>query len=173
MVLLIDVSGSMNPYADALLRFAHVVSHRGRTDTEVFSVGTRMTRLTRAMRSRDPEAALAAVGRTVPDWAGGTRLGETLRVFLDRHGRRGMARGATVVVFSDGWERGGTAMLAEQMAHLRRLAHAVIWVNPHAGGEGYQPVQSGIVAALPHVDVLLAGHSVATLQKLLTEVRDA
>ncbi|WP_200171237.1 vWA domain-containing protein [Tomitella cavernea] len=177
VVLLIDVSGSMRPYADALLRFAHAVSHGAaggaRTDVEVFSLGTRLTRLTRAMGSRDPETALAAAGRAVPDWAGGTRLGETLGVFLGRHGRRGMARGATVVVFSDGWERGDASLLGEQVALLRRLAHAVIWVNPHAGAAGFQPVQSGMAAALPHVDRLLAGHTLATLQRLLMEVRDA
>ena len=171
MVLLLDVSGSMSPYADALLRFAHVVARSNPAGTEVFSLGTRMTRLSRALRVRDPELALAAAGRAVPDWAGGTRLGETLRAFLDRWGRRGLARGAVVVIFSDGWERGDPTLLAEQMAQLRRLAHAVLWVNPHAGADGYQPVQSGIAAALPFIDRLLAGHSLATLQELLEEIR--
>jgi uncharacterized protein with von Willebrand factor type A (vWA) domain len=173
MVLLIDVSGSMSPYSDSLLRFAHVVVRRCPTATEVFTLGTRMTRVSRALRMRDPDDALAAAGRAVPDWAGGTRLGETLRAFLDRWGQRGVARRAVVVVFSDGWERGETALLKEQMARLRRLAHAVLWVNPHAGRDGYSPVQSGIAAALPHVDQLLAGHSLATLERLLCEVRDA
>jgi uncharacterized protein with von Willebrand factor type A (vWA) domain len=173
MVLLLDVSGSMSPYADALLRFAHVVARSNPAGTEVFSLGTRMTRLSRALRVRDPELALAAAGRAVPDWAGGTRLGETLRAFLDRWGRRGLARGAVVVIFSDGWERGDPILLAEQMAQLRRLAHAVLWVNPHAGADGYQPVQSGIAAALPFTDRLLAGHSLATLQELLEAVHRA
>ena len=173
VVLLLDVSGSMSPYADAHLRFAHVVTRSNPAGTEVFSLGTRMTRLSRALRVRDAELALAAAGRAVPDWAGGTRLGETLRVFLDRWGRRGLARGAVVVIFSDGWERGEPALLAEQMAQLKRLAHAVFWVNPHAGVEGYLPVQSGIAAALPFVDRLLAGHSLATLQDLLDEIRRA
>jgi uncharacterized protein len=173
VVLLLDVSGSMSPYADALLRFAHVVARANPAGTEVFSLGTRMTRLSRAIRARDPELALAAAGRAVPDWAGGTRLGETLRIFLDRWGRRGLARGAVVVIFSDGWERGEPALLAEQMAQLKRLAHAVFWVNPHAGVDGYLPVQSGIAAALPFVDRLLAGHSLATLQDLLDEIRRA
>ncbi|HEX2398820.1 MAG TPA: VWA domain-containing protein [Mycobacterium sp.] len=172
IVLLLDVSGSMSPYADALLRFAHVVA-RANPATEVFSLGTRMTRLSRPLRIRDPELALAAAGRAVPDWAGGTRLGETMRAFLDRWGRRGLARGAVVVVFSDGWERGDPRLLADQMAALRRLAHAVLWVTPHAGADGYQPVQSGIAAALPFIDRLLAGHSLATLQALLDEIRDA
>lgn len=170
MVLLLDVSGSMSRYADALLRFAHIVTRSNPAGTEVFSLGTRMTRLSRALRARDPELALAAAGRTVPDWAGGTRLGETLRAFLDRWGRRGLARGAVVVIFSDGWERGDPALLAEQMSQLRRLAHAVLWVNPHVGADGYQPVQSGIAAALPYLDRLLAGHSLATLQELLAEI---
>lgn len=172
IVLLLDVSGSMSPYADALLRFAHVVAGKNPA-TEVFSLGTRMTRLSRALRARDPEQALAAAGRAVPDWAGGTRLGETMRAFLDRWGRRGLARGAVVVVFSDGWERGDPILLAEQMAALRRLAHSVLWVNPHAGADGYLPVQSGIAAALPFIDRLLAGHSLATLQQLLDEIRTA
>jgi uncharacterized protein len=172
IVLLLDVSGSMSPYADALLRFAHVVA-RANHAVEVFSLGTRMTRLSRPLRVRDPELALAAAGRAVPDWAGGTRLGETMRAFLDRWGRRGLARGAVVVIFSDGWERGDPLLLAEQMAALQRLAHAVLWVNPHAGASGYLPVQSGIAAALPFTDRLLAGHSLATLQELLDEIRNA
>ena len=169
-VLLLDVSGSMSPYADALLRFAHVVA-RANPATEVFSLGTRMTRLTRALRIRDPELALATAGRAVPDWAGGTRLGETMAAFLDRWGRRGLARRAVVVIFSDGWERGDPTLLAGQMAALQRLAHAVLWVNPHAGADDYRPVQSGIAAALPFIDRLLAGHSLATLQQLLDEIR--
>ncbi|MDQ3576811.1 MAG: VWA domain-containing protein [Actinomycetota bacterium] len=171
VVLLIDVSGSMSPYADALLRFAHAVTRR--MPAEVFTLGTRLTRLTRPLRQRDPELALAAAARAVPDFAGGTRLGETLRVFLDRWGQRGVARQAIVVVFSDGWERGDPALLADQMARLRRLARRVLWVNPHAGAAGYAPVQSGIAVALPHLHGLLAGHSVATLDQLLREVRRA
>ncbi|MFC5285884.1 VWA domain-containing protein [Actinokineospora guangxiensis] len=171
VVLLIDVSGSMHPYADTLLRFAHAVARR--SPAEVFTLGTRLTRLTRQLRGRDPEQALAAAARAVPDFAGGTRLGETLRVFLDRWGQRGVARRAVVVLFSDGWERGDPAALGEQVARLARLAHRVLWVNPHAGADGYAPVQSGIAAALPHVDRLLAGHSLAMLDELLREVRRA
>jgi uncharacterized protein with von Willebrand factor type A (vWA) domain len=166
VALLIDVSGSMAPYADTLIRFAHVVARNLRS-AEVFTVGTRLTRVTRELRHRDPEVALAAAGRAIPDWSGGTRLGDVLRAFVDRWGQRGVARGAVVVVFSDGWERGEPDELATQMARLRRLAHRVIWVNPHAGKDGYQPVQGGIVAALPHLDRLLAGHSLATLERLL------
>ncbi|MGH4022548.1 MAG: vWA domain-containing protein [Pseudonocardiaceae bacterium] len=171
VVLLVDVSGSMAPYSDALLRFAHAVARR--MPAEVFTLGTRLTRITRQLRQRDPERALSAASRAVADYSGGTRLGETMRAFLDRWGQRGAARRAVVVVFSDGWERGDAAALAEQMARLRRLAYRVLWVNPHAGRAGYTPVQGGIVAVLPYVDRLLAGHSLATLERLLEEVRSA
>jgi uncharacterized protein len=167
VVLLVDVSGSMEPYADALLRFAHVVVRRAPMSTEAFTLGTRLTRITRELRQRDPERALAAAGRAIPDWSGGTRLGEVLAAFVDRWGRRGVARRAVVVVFSDGWERGDTALLGTQLARLRRLAHRLVWVNPHVGKAGYAPVQGGIVAALPYLNDLLAGHSLATLEELL------
>ncbi|HEY1572145.1 MAG TPA: VWA domain-containing protein [Pseudonocardiaceae bacterium] len=173
LVLLVDVSGSMKPYADALLRFAHVITRRAPGSTEVFTLGTRMTRVSRQLRLRDPEQALAAASSAVPDFAGGTRLGEGLRAFLDRWGQRGVARRAVVVLFSDGWERGDPALLGEQMARLRRLAHTVIWANPHAGQTDYRPVQSGIAAALPYVDRLVAGHSLAALETILREIRDA
>jgi uncharacterized protein with von Willebrand factor type A (vWA) domain len=173
VVLLIDVSGSMSGYADALLRLAHRITTgvpvSGRGSVETFTLGTRLTHVTRALRARDPERAIAAAGETVPDWSGGTRLGETLQAFVDRWGRRGMARGAVVVIFSDGWERGDTTLLAEQMRRLGRLAHRVVWVNPHRGKAGYEPVQQGVLAALPHCDDFLAGHSLATFSEL-TEV---
>jgi uncharacterized protein with von Willebrand factor type A (vWA) domain len=171
IVLLVDVSGSMSRYADALLRLSHRISSVGHT--EVFSVGTRVTRLTRAMHLRDGDRALVAAGLAVPDWSGGTRLGEGLRFFLDRWGQRGLVRGAVVVVMSDGWERGDPALLADQMARLRRLAHKVVWVNPHKGASGYQPVQAGMAAALPHVDEFVAGHSVAAFERLLEVLADA
>jgi uncharacterized protein len=171
VVLLIDVSGSMSPYADSLLRFAHVVVRQAPMSTEVFTLGTRMTRVSKQLRQRDPEHALTTASRAVPDFSGGTRLGETLRLFLDRWGQRGLARGSVVVVFSDGWERGGADVLAEQMHRLHRLARAVIWANPHAGRSGYEPVQSGIVAALPYVDRLVAGHSLGSLQELWSWVQ--
>ncbi|MCY7343162.1 MAG: VWA domain-containing protein [Pseudonocardia sp.] len=173
VVLLVDVSGSMEPYADALLRFAHVVVRRAPGAVEAFTLGTRLTRITRELRMRDAERALAAAARAIPDWSGGTRLGEVLRAFVDRWGQRGAARRAVVVVFSDGWERGETDLLGVQMSRLRRLAHTLVWVNPHAGKDGYAPVQGGIVAALPYLDDLLAGHSLATLEELLEVVRDA
>jgi hypothetical protein len=172
VVLLVDVSGSMSAYADALLRLAHRLTVALRAQggvVETFTVGTRLTHLTRAMRLRDPERALVAAGETVPDWSGGTRLGETLRIFVDRWGQRGMARGSVVVVVSDGWERGDPALLAEQMQRLHRVAHRVVWVNPHRGKAGYEAVQQGVLAVLPHVDDFVAGHSLATYAEL-TEV---
>ncbi|WP_148574075.1 vWA domain-containing protein [Nocardioides caldifontis] len=172
-VLLIDVSGSMSSYADALLRLGHRIVTAEPARTEVFTVGTRVTRLTEALRHRDPERALMAAGATVPDWSGGTRLGEALKVFLDRWGQRGMARGAVVVLMSDGWERGDAALLGEQMARLRRLAHKVVWANPHKGIAGYQPVQVGMAAALPHVDEFVAGHSMAAFEQLVRVIGDA
>ena len=172
VVLLVDVSGSMSGYADALLRLAHRLTHSGGV-VETFTVGTRLTHLTRALRGKDAERALVAAGETVPDWSGGTRLGETLRIFLDRWGQRGLARGAVVVVFSDGWERGDPVQLAEQMARLHRIAHRVIWVNPHRGKHGYEPVQQGVVAVLPHVDDFVAGHSLATYGELVEVIARA
>jgi uncharacterized protein with von Willebrand factor type A (vWA) domain len=172
VVLLIDVSGSMSAYAEALLRLAHrfVVSPGS---VEVFTVGTRLTRVTEALRHRDPERAVVAAGQAVPDWSGGTRLGETLQVFSDRWGRRGLARGAVVVVFSDGWERGDAGLLGAQVQGLARVAHRVVWVNPHVGKAGYLPVQQGIAAALPHLDHLVAGHSLATFEELVEVVAGA
>jgi uncharacterized protein len=165
LVLLVDVSGSMTPYADALLRFAHVAARR-RPGTEVFTIGTRLTRISRELRHRDADLALAAAARAVPDWSGGTRLGELLRAFLDRWGQRGMARGAVVVFASDGWERGDPRMLGEQMARLSRLAHRVVWVNPHRGRPGFAPVTAGMAAALPFVDEFVSGHSLAAYEEL-------
>nr|WP_221935518.1 VWA domain-containing protein [Janibacter cremeus] len=171
VVLLIDVSGSMKPYADSLLRLAHrAVSAAPRT-TEAFTLGTRLTRVTPAMRHHDPDVVLSEVGSMVPDWSGGTRLGEALQAFVDRWGQRGIVRGAVVVIASDGWERGGAELLGEQVARLRRLAHAVVWANPHQGKPGYAPVQSGIVAARPHLDGMVEGHSVAAFDELLQVVR--
>ncbi len=167
LVLLLDVSGSMAPYADALLRFAHAAVRRRPAATEVFTIGTRLTRVTRALRHRDPDVALGEAGRTIPDWQGGTRLGESVRAFLDRWGRRGTARGAVVGVCSDGWEHGDPTLLAEQIGRLARLAYRVVWVNPHRGKPGYEPLARGMAAALPYVDDFVAGHSVAALEELV------
>ncbi|GAB1325937.1 hypothetical protein ACE1SV_02760 [Streptomyces sennicomposti] len=171
VVLLVDVSGSMAPYANALLRFAHAAV-RGRR-TEVFTVGTRLTRVTRELSHRDPDLAMAAVAEAVPDWRGGTRLGELLRAFLDRWGQRGMARGAVVVLLSDGWERGDPRLLADQMRRLHRLAHRVVWANPRKARPGYAPLAAGMAAALPSVDAFVEGHSLAALERLAAVVRGA
>ncbi|RLV47555.1 VWA domain-containing protein [Nocardioides mangrovicus] len=172
LVLLVDVSASMRPYADALLRLCHRLVQTG-APVEVFTLGTRLTRITAALRAHDPERALVRAGDEVPDWSGGTRLGETLAAFLDRWGARGMARGAVVVVLSDGWERGDARQLGEQMQRLQRLARRVVWVNPHRGKAGYEPLQSGIVAALPHCDDFIAGHSLRSFEAVLEVVGGA
>jgi len=173
IVFLIDISGSMEAYADSLLRLAHrVVSAAPRT-TEVFTLGTRLTRVTTALRIKDPDDALRVAGQTVPDWSGGTRLGETLGAFLDRWGQRGLARGSVIVIASDGWERGDPALLGEQVHRLQRLARLILWSNPHRGKAGYLPVQGGIAAAFPYIDELVAGHSLATFAELLELISDA
>lgn len=166
VAVLVDVSGSMAPYADALLRFAHAAVRSQPGGGEAFTVGTRLTRVTRELRRRDPDAAMAAASAAIPDWSGGTRLGEELKEFLDVWGQRGAARGAVVVLASDGWERGDPALLGEQMARLHRLAHRVVWVNPHKGQEGYQPLTGGMQAGLPYVDDFVAGHSLGALEEL-------
>jgi uncharacterized protein with von Willebrand factor type A (vWA) domain len=173
VVLLIDVSGSMRPYADSLLRLAHTLVRVAPRSVEVFTIGTRLTRVTPALRHRDAEVALRFAGDVVPDWSGGTRLGEVLKVFLDRWGQRGTARRAVVVVCSDGWERGDTTLLGAQLQRLAGLAHRVVWLNPHRGKPGYLPVQAGIVAVLPYLDDLVAGHSLASFADLLEVVADA
>jgi len=166
LVVLCDVSGSMEPYARALLRFAHLLV-AGRTRVEAFALGTRLTRLTRQLSSHDPDAAMTAASATVRDWSGGTRLGDGVREFNDRFGMAGMARGAQVVVLSDGWDRGNPAELGAQMARLHRVTHQIVWVNPLKATPDYEPLAQGMAAALPHVDRFLPGHNVASLQDLL------
>lgn len=172
VVWLIDVSGSMKVYADSYLRLAHRGFAGAPRTTEVFTFGTRLTRVTPAFAHPDAETALRTAGEIVPDWSGGTRLGEMMRAFCDRWGQRGPARGAVVVVCSDGWERGDPALLGEQMARLRRIAHRLVWVNPHREKPDYAPVQSGIVSALPAIDELIGGHSFATLARVLDVVAE-
>jgi uncharacterized protein with von Willebrand factor type A (vWA) domain len=167
VVLLVDVSGSMTAHADALLRFAHAtVRGRAAGTTEVFTLGTRLTRVTRELSIRDPDPAMRAIGRTVADWSGGTRLGETLRSFLDEWGQRGTARGAVVVIMSDGWERGGVELLTEQVARLSRLAHRIVWANPRAGRTGFAPTAGGMAACLPFCDDLVPVTDLAGLETL-------
>ncbi len=173
IVWLIDVSGSMGPYADSLLRLAHRVVAEAPHDVEVFTLGTRLTRVTGALRLPDADDALGVAGRTVPDWSGGTRLGEVLRAFNDRWGQRAVARGAVVVIASDGWERGDPALLGRQVERLHHVARRIIWANPHRGKQGYQPVQQGIMAVLPHVDHFVDGHSLKSFEELLGVVANA
>jgi uncharacterized protein with von Willebrand factor type A (vWA) domain len=169
VVLLCDVSGSMEPYARGLVRFLHAaVVGRGRV--EAFALGTRLTRITRELSSRDPDVALAAATRRVVDWSGGTRLGDGLRQFNDEWGVRGMARGAVVVILSDGWDRGDPEILGEQMARLHRVAYRVVWVNPLKSSADFAPLARGMAAALPHVDEFVEGHSLASLEHLAAVV---
>lgn len=167
MVLLLDVSGSMEPYARGLVRFAHAaVSSRRAGQVEVFTFGTRLTRITRELSRRDPEAALDAASASVSDWSGGTRLGVTLQEFNDRWGIRGLARGAIVVICSDGWDRGDPALVASEMERLSLVARRIVWVNPLKASPGYSPLARGMAAALPFVDQFVEGHSVSSLEQL-------
>ena len=165
LVLLCDVSGSMEAYARGLVRFLHAaVVGRGRV--EAFAIGTRLTRITRELSSRDPDAAIAAAARRVTDWSGGTRLGEGLRQFNDEWGIRGMARGAVVVILSDGWDRGDPELLGREMERLHRVAYKVVWVNPLKSSPNFAPLARGMAAALPHVDEFVEGHNLASLEHL-------
>lgn len=165
LVLLCDVSGSMAPYARGLIRFgqAAVASHR---PVEVYAMATRLTRLTAQLATRDPDVAMRRAAIEVSDWSSGTRLGDALRSFCDERGVAGAARGATVVILSDGWDRGDPALISEQMGRLARVAHKVIWVNPLKASPGYSPEAGGMAAALPHVDEFVAGHSLEALAQL-------
>jgi uncharacterized protein with von Willebrand factor type A (vWA) domain len=168
LVMLCDISGSMEPYARAYVQLLTSAAGSG-PDAEVFVFATRLTRLTRALATRSPGRAIQRAAEAAPDWSSGTRIGEALKAFNDRHGRRGMARGAVVVILSDGWERGDPALVGREMARLRRLAHRVVWVNPRVAAAGFTVAAGGMLAALPHCDALVSGHSFAAL----TEVADA
>ena len=167
VVLLLDVSGSMEPYALALVALLQgaVGAH-----AEAFVFATRLTRLTGALTTRDPQAALDRALAAAPDWSGGTRIADALRTFIDRHGRRGLARGAVIVILSDGWERDDPEEVGRQMARLQRLAHRIVWVNPRAASAGYVPLAGGMAAALPYCDAFLSGHSVAALDEVLDAI---
>jgi uncharacterized protein len=165
LVLILDVSGSMSPYARALVQFGYAAMAAGRR-VEVFCFGTRLTRVTRTLRTKDPDRALREIGRTVVDWEGGTRIGESLKSLLDGWSQRAALRGAVVVLCSDGLERGDPELLRTQMARLGRLAHRVVWVNPLKGSPRYEPLARGMAAALPSVDVFLSGHNLESLSEL-------
>jgi hypothetical protein len=165
LVLVLDISGSMEPYARAMLRFVQAAVV-GRQRVEAFAVGTRLTRVTRELSSRDLDRSLRQASARVRDWSGGTRLGDCMRQFNDEWGVRGMARGAIVVILSDGWDRGDPDVLAEQMRRLHRVAYHVVWVNPLKVTPGYAPLARGMAAALPWVDSFVEGHSVAAMERL-------
>ena len=165
LVLIADISGSMEPYGRAYLHLLHGAVRATRAEAFVFA--TRLTRLTRDLAIRNPDLALHRAALAAPDWSGGTRIGEALAAFNDRYGRRGVARGAVVIIVSDGWERDDPASVGEQMARLARLAHRIVWVNPRSADARFEPLVGGMAAALPHVDTLVSGHSVAAMAELL------
>jgi hypothetical protein len=165
LVVLCDVSGSMDSYARALLLFLHAIVGAGR-GVEAFAFGTRLSRLTPDLATRDPDAALERVTEAVVDWGSGTRIGASLREFNDVYGRRALSRGAIVLIVSDGWEREDPELVGREMAKLSRAAYAVVWVNPLKGNPQYQPLAGGMRAALPYVDRFLPGHNLRSLEEL-------
>ncbi len=165
LVLLCDISGSMDRYSRLLLRFVHALEH-GLEAVEVFVFGTRLTRITRELRRRDVDHAIAEVTKSVEDWSGGTRIGESIKTFNYRWSRRVLRSGATVVVISDGWDRGDPALLAIEMGRLQRSCRRLVWLNPLLGAPGYQPLTQGIRAALPYVDDFLPVHNLQSLEAL-------
>lgn len=168
VVLIADVSGSMEPYARVYL---HLMRGAVRAlGAESFVFATRLTRLTRALAVGGPDRAYAMVAKTTPDWSGGTRIGAALHRFIEDFGRRGLARGAVVVIVSDGWEIGEPTELGESMARLHRLAHCVIWVNPRKAAEGFAPLTGGMAAALPHVDTFVSGHSMRAMEEVMAAI---
>lgn len=171
LVLILDISGSMEAYSRALLIYLHSVCRSGRR-VETFAFGTRLTRLTGELQLRDPEAALAAATKRVVDWSGGTRIGASLKAYNDDWGRRALTRGAVVVVLSDGCERGDVALVETEMARLARQAYALVWVNPLKGHPEYEPLAGGMQAALAYVDRFVSGHDVASLETLGTVLRE-
>jgi uncharacterized protein len=184
LVVLCDISGSMEPYARALLQLMYVASRsssgtglagslRGasRPRTEVFTFATRLTRLTTALTAATPETMLATAGEAAPDWAGGTRIGAALREFNDKYGVRGMARGAVILIISDGWETGDPAVLGEQMARLHRIAYRIVWANPRTQSSRYRPEVGGMAAAWPYCDAVVSAHNFEALDELLVALR--
>jgi uncharacterized protein with von Willebrand factor type A (vWA) domain len=171
VVLIADVSGSMEPYARIYLHLMRGAVQA--LNSEAFVFATRLTRLTRALQATHPDLAYRKAAAAAPDWSGGTRIGRALGDFLDLYGRRGMARGAVIVIVSDGWEIDDPALVGTSMERLSRLAHQVIWVNPRKAVESYEPLVGGMAAALPHVDTFVSGHSVRALEDVMTAIRTA
>jgi hypothetical protein len=168
LVVLCDISGSMAPYARAMLQLLYSAS--GGTGAEVFTFATRLTRLSGALRRASPAVALERAGRAAPDWSGGTRIAAAVREFIDRYGARGMARGAVVVIVSDGWETGDPAELGRQLGRLARLAYRIVWVNPRTAAAGFRPLAGGMAAAWPHCDAVVSAHRLAALDELVTAI---
>ena len=169
LVLLCDISGSMEPYARAYLQFLTCAAGAG-PNSEAFVFATRLTRVTRALSSRNPERAIQRAAAAAPDWSSGTRIGDALKAFNDRHGRRGMARGAVVVILSDGWERGDPALVGREMERLSRLAYRIVWVNPRVSARGFEARAGGLVAALPHCDAFVSGHNLEALDEVVDAI---
>ena len=165
LVVLCDVSGSMDSYARALVLFLHAAVGSG-PGVEAFAFGTRLSRLTPELGTRDPESALEKCTEAVTDWGSGTRIGASLKEFNDLYGKRALSRGAIVVIVSDGWERQDPELVGREMARLARAAYAVVWVNPLKGNPEYQPLAGGMRAALPYIDRFLSGHNLRSLEEL-------
>jgi len=166
LVVICDISGSMERHSRLLLRFVQALSASTAVKTEAFVFGTRLTRVTRLLHDRDRDRALARVADVVNDWAGGTRIGESFREFNQRWARRTLRTSGVVIVISDGWDRGDPALVASETARLRRNCHRLIWLNPLAGTPGYQPLAGGMRAAFPYIDDFLAAGTVANLERL-------
>jgi uncharacterized protein with von Willebrand factor type A (vWA) domain len=171
LVVLCDISGSMEPYARALLMLLYVLNggQAGSNENrpEVFSFATRLTRLTTALAAASPDTMLAKAGEAAPDWSGGTRIGAAVKEFNDRYGSRGLARGAVVLIISDGWETGDPALLGAQMARLHRMAHRIVWANPRTQSPRYRPEVGGMAAAWPYCDAVVSAHNLDALDDLL------
>lgn len=166
LVIIADISGSMERYTRLLLHFVYALAEGLDQHVEAFVFSTRLTRITRQLRGRDPDRALRAVAHTVPDWSGGTRIGEALKTFNFDWGRRVLGRGAVVLLISDGWDRGDIELLRAEMARLQRSCYRLIWLNPLLGSPHYEPLTRGMQAALPYIDDFLPVHNLASLEDL-------
>jgi uncharacterized protein with von Willebrand factor type A (vWA) domain len=169
-VVLCDISGSMEPYARAMIQLLYCAA--GGAGAEVFTFATRLTRLTPVMGRTLPGLALQRAGQAAPDWLGGTKIGTALKDFNDHFGRRGMARGAVVVIISDGWETGDPELVRREMERLSLVAFRIVWVNPRTKSAAYQPLAGGMAAAWPHCDAIVSGHTVQALDQLAAALAD-
>jgi uncharacterized protein with von Willebrand factor type A (vWA) domain len=170
LVVLCDISGSMEPYARAMIQLLYCAA--GGARAEVFTFATRLTRLTPALSRTLPSVALQRAGEAAPDWLGGTKIGASIKEFNDVYGRRGMARGAIVVIISDGWDTGDPAVLRREMERLSLVAFRIVWVNPRTKSASYQPLAGGMAAAWPHCDAVVSAHTLAALDQLAAALAD-